>query len=117
QDFGSLLSRIISTVDRYGLKRTHLQKHKKEVDRFLNTVASADYSSELTSKYKKRFGKSGRKMFTFLAHDGVPWNNNNAEHAIKAFAKYRMISNGRMTAGGLQSYLVLLYLISASSSS
>jgi hypothetical protein len=38
----------------------------------------------------------------------VPWHNNNAEHAIKHFAKYRMISNGRMTANGLQAYLVLL---------
>src|SRR5262249_11426543 len=108
QDFGSLLSRIISTVDRYGLKRTHLQKHKKEVDRFLNTVASADYSSELTSKYKKRFGKSGRKLFTFLSHDGVPWNNNNAEHAIKAFARLRRTIEGLSTPKGIEEYLILL---------
>ena len=107
QDFGNLLSRIISTVDRYGLKRRHLQKHKKEVDRFLNTVASADYSSELANKYKKRFGKSGLKMFTFLAHDGVPWNNNNAEHAIKRFAKHRRDADGRFTQTSLNEYLVL----------
>jgi hypothetical protein len=107
QDFGNLLRRIISTVDRYGLKRRHLQKHKKEVERFLNTVASADYSSELASKYKKRFGKSGLKMFTFLAHDGVPWNNNNAEHAIKRFAKHRRDADGRFTETSLNEYLVL----------
>jgi hypothetical protein len=41
-----------------------------------------------------------------VAHQ--PWHNNNAEHAVKHFAKYRMISNGRMTANGLQPYLVLL---------
>ena len=23
------------------------------------------------------------RLFTFLDYDGVPWNNNNAEHAIK----------------------------------
>ena len=40
-------------------------------------------------KYKKRFQKkSGEKLFTFLDHDGVPWNNTNAEHAIQRFAKY-----------------------------
>ena len=32
--FGSLLREIIETVDRYGLKRRHLQKHKKRVFRF-----------------------------------------------------------------------------------
>ena len=111
QDFGNLLKRIISTVDRYGLKRRHLQKHTKEVGRFLNTVASADYSSELANKYKKRFGKSGVKMFTFLAHDGVPWNNNNAEHAIKRFAKHRRNADGRFTQTSLDEYLVLASIL------
>jgi hypothetical protein len=106
-EFANLLRRIISTVDQYGLKRRHLQKHKKEVDRFLNTVASAEYSSELARRYKKRFGKSGQKMFTFLAFDGVPWNNNNAEHAIKRFAKHRRDADGRFTETSLHEYLVL----------
>lgn len=48
-----------------------------------------EFSSLLANKYKKRFQKSGEKMFTFMEHDGVPWNNNNAEHAIKRFANYR----------------------------
>lgn len=47
-------------------------------------------------------------MFTFLDHDGVPWNNNNVEHAIKHFAKYRRLVNGRITESGLKDYLVLL---------
>jgi hypothetical protein len=38
----------------------------------------------------------------------VPWNNNNAEHAVKYFAKYRRLTNGRVTESGLQNYLVLL---------
>jgi len=33
-------------------------------------------------------------LFTFLEHDGVPWNNNNAEHAIKAFVRLRNIIGG-----------------------
>jgi hypothetical protein len=39
------------------------------------------------TKYKQRFEKNRDKLFTFLRYDGVPWNNNNAEHAIKAFAR------------------------------
>jgi len=46
-------------------------------------------------------------MFTFLDNDGVPWNNNNAEHAIKRFAKYRRNTDGYFTERSLQEYLVL----------
>ena len=46
-------------------------------------------------------------MFTFLDHDGVPWNNNNAEHAIKRFANYRKDADGRFTERTLEEYLVL----------
>jgi hypothetical protein len=44
----------------------------------------------------------------FLNSDGVPWNNNNAEHAIKRFAHYREITDGHLTENGLTDYLVLL---------
>jgi hypothetical protein len=37
----------------------------------------------------------------------VPWNNNNAEHAIKRFAKYRRDADGRFTQRTLEEYLVL----------
>jgi predicted RecB family nuclease len=106
-EFGRLLREIIQTVDRYGLKCRHLRKHKRGVSRFLGSVVSRDFSSELANKYKKRFQKSGTKMFTFLDHDGVPWNNNNAEHAIKRFAKYRRMADGQFTERTLNEYLVL----------
>src|SRR5712691_4015582 len=35
------------------------------------------------------YGHSKARIPTFLDHDGVPWNNNNAEHAIKAFVPLR----------------------------
>ena len=73
----------------------------------MESVVSREFSSELANKYKKRFQKSGKKMFTFLDHDGVPWNNNNAEHAIKRFAKYRRMADGQFTERTLNEYLVL----------
>ena len=97
----------IQTVDRYGLKSRHLRKHKPTVLRFLDSVASKDFTSDLAVSYKRRFQKSGAKMFTFLDHDGVPWNNNNAEHAIKGFAKFRAHADGRFTERSLREYLVL----------
>jgi hypothetical protein len=49
-------------------------------------------------------------MFTFLNFDDVPWNNNNAEHAIKAFATLRRVIDGVTTEKGLQDLLILLSL-------
>lgn len=105
--FGCLLRQIIQAVDDYGLKSRHLRKYKRVISAFLESVVSTDFSSELANKYKKRFQKSGQKMFTFLDHDGVPWNNNNAEHAIKRFAKYRRMADGQFTERTLKEYLVL----------
>ena len=108
QQFATLLRTIIETVDRYGLKRWHLHKHKKAVQRFLKNVCSQEFSSEVAEKYQKRFNKSGEKLFTFLDYDGVPWNNNNAEHAINWFAKYRRFADGSFTERSLKELLLIL---------
>jgi Transposase IS66 family len=107
-DFGRLLRPIVVTIDRHGLKKRHLHKHKAEVSRFFRVVESRVYSSESAAGYQKRLLKNEGKLFTFLDHDGVPWNNNNAEHAIKAFAYYRRVSDGKMSERGLADYLALL---------
>ena len=52
--------------------------------------------------------KNRDRLFTFLDYDGVPWNNNNAEHAIKAFARLRNIFGGTSTVKGMREYLILL---------
>ncbi len=48
------------------------------------------------------------KYVQSLRHDSVPWNNNNAEHAIKHYAQYREVTDGQMTESGINDYLVLL---------
>jgi len=108
QRFGHLLQAIIATVDRFGLKARYLKRHKAAVDRFLAAIASGVSDSEVARKLKKRMTKYGARLFTFLDYDGVPWNNNNAEHAVKHFAKYRRLANGRFTENGLRDYLKLL---------
>jgi hypothetical protein len=68
----------------------------------------ASFKSEVALKTQKRFEKNSDKLFTFLHYDGVPWNNNNAEHAIKAFAKLRDIVSSSSTKKGIDEYLTLL---------
>jgi predicted RecB family nuclease len=106
--FGKLLRSVVATIDEHGLKRWHLIKHKLDVNRFFESVAKAQYRSELADGYCKRLLKCQGKLFTFIEHDGVPWNNNNAEHAIKRFAYYRELADGMLTEAGLNQYLVLL---------
>jgi hypothetical protein len=106
--FAELLRAIVQTVDRYGLKRHFLRKHLASVDRFYKKLIAPDYHSEAAIKCKQRFDKNHDKLFTFLRYDGVPWNNNNAEHAIKAFAKLRTVMRGTSTEKGIEEYLTLL---------
>jgi predicted RecB family nuclease len=107
-EFGKLLRSIVATIDRHGLKKWHLHKHKPEVTRFFRDLEARVYRSELAESYQRRLLKYQGKLFTFLDHDGIPWNNNNAEHAVKAFAYYRRVSDGMLEEGGLSDYLVLL---------
>jgi hypothetical protein len=43
-----------------------------------------------------------------LTYDGIPWNNNNAEHAIKAFARLRRLIEGMTSQKGIEADLILL---------
>jgi predicted RecB family nuclease len=107
-DFGVLLRGIIESIDRYGLKRYHLHKHEADVDKFYLKLNGESFRSEVASEYWRRLVRYRGKLFTFLRHDNVPWNNNNAEHAFRPFANYRSTSDGQMTETGLRDYLVLL---------
>jgi hypothetical protein len=108
QAFGALLRPIIETIDRFGLKAHYLRKHKKAVARFYNVLIARNYVTEAAIGYRKRFAKHFDRLFTFLDQDGVPWNNNNAEHAIKALARLRNTIGPKSTPKGLSEYLVLL---------
>jgi len=66
-----------------------------------------DFENEVTESWKKKFLSYRTELFTFLDFDNIPWNNNNAEHAIKAVALYRK-NVSYSTEKGLQEYLVLL---------
>src|SRR5262249_54460189 len=78
QRFSALLQKVVETVDRYGLKKRHLHKHRKEVETFFDEACAAESPSEVARGYQARFEKYRDKLFAFLDYDGVPWNNNNA---------------------------------------
>ena len=76
--------------------------------RFYKELSLREYCIEYALQLKRRFEKNRDKLFTFLTHNGVPWNNNNAEHAIKAYARSRVMFQGAPSAIAMSEYLVLL---------
>ena len=82
----------------------------RDVARFFCNLSGRQFHSDLAQAYQQRLTKNREKLFTFLHYDAVPWNNNNAEHALKHYARYREVTDGQMTETGLRDYLVLLSL-------
>jgi predicted RecB family nuclease len=105
--FGVLLRGIVDSIDKWGLKARRLRRHKHDVDRFFSKIESSTVSSEAALSLNKRFVKNRRKLFTFLDYDGVPWNNNNAEHAVRAFTRIRNCI-ATSTVKGTKEYAILL---------
>jgi hypothetical protein len=106
--FGALMRDIVGTIDQHGLKRQHMLKHEGEVTKYFDPLPSQSYQSEAAEALRARLVKYRDKLFTFMKHDGVPWNNNNAENAIRRFGYYREENAGRLKADGLRDFLVLL---------
>jgi hypothetical protein len=106
--FGVLLREVVTTIDEYGLKQRHLKKHERAVAHFFESVATKSFRSDAAEALRERLLKNRDELFTFLHYDGVPWNNTNAENAIKRFAAYRENTAGNMKEAGLKDYLVLL---------
>ncbi len=106
--FGTLLRSIVMTVDSHGLRHEFLEAHEPEVAAFADTLTRQSFSSEAAEILRDRLLKCWGRLFTFIHHDGVSWNNNYAENAIRYFAYYREKVKGVMTTSGLREYLILL---------
>ena len=105
--FGTLLRDIVETIDSHGLKARSLAKHKKAAVGFVEHVVSMNCEAEAGLALQKRIEKNRDKLFTFLDYDGVPWNNNNAEHAVRAFTRLRN-AIGTSTPKGTREFATLL---------
>jgi hypothetical protein len=108
QGFSDLMMGIVKTIDKRGLRKRYLKKYKKDVDRFYKKTIYKNGETEIMIKWQKRFKKNEGKLFTFLDYDDCPWNNNNAEHAIIPFAKYRTYKDTYFTEKTIKEYLALL---------
>ena len=75
---------------------------------FFDTLADRIYESDASQALQERILRNRERLFTFLQHDGVSWNNNLAEDAIKRISNYREDVGRNVKEGGLTEHLVLL---------
>jgi predicted RecB family nuclease len=108
REFAVLLKSIVDTIDHRGLKKRFLRKHQLEVDRFYRKISQLECNSDEAKKCRHRFVRNRDKLFTFLGHDGIPWHNNNAEHAIRAVSKLRNLTRGSFTERTIGNNMILL---------
>jgi hypothetical protein len=111
ESFANLLRDIVLAIDRYGMRRRNLHKYVKKAEKLCIAIGDPKFTSVSAAKYQNRFVKYGDRLFTFLDHDGIPWNNNNAEHAINHFAKLRRITDGTFTRSSIEKLCVLLTVL------
>jgi hypothetical protein len=102
------LKPIVETIDKHGLKSKFLSKHKRNAEAFLDWIGEREVTSEVCQGYKTRIERYGKRLFTFLDYDGVTWNNNNAENALKLVASRRGLLGTSVSESGLKDYLVFL---------
>jgi len=110
EQFGSLLRQIVASIDEHGLKRHYLRRHRPDVEHYFDGLARSSPQSEPAQAIRERLLRYREKLFSFIDHDDVAWNNNHAENAIKQFAYFREGRVGIMSEAGLKDYLVLLSL-------
>ncbi len=104
----NLVVPIFQTIQKYGSKKRHLNKFKKPIDQFYKkNIDHQIYKFEVTIKYQKRFQRYSDSLFIFLEEDGIPWNNNMAEKALRHLAVQRKIS-GTFFDSLVSDYLLLL---------
>ena len=108
KSFTCVLRNIVATIDKYGLKKRHLNKHNKQVTRFFEDVLSRDYISETARQYQKRLARNKDKLFFFLNHDNISWNNNAVEHAIKLLATHKNKNLAFFRESRMEEYLKIM---------
>lgn len=102
---------IFEKVNKYGLKKRNLAKHRREIQNYFSTLNITEFETELAIGYQKRLLKNKGKLFTFKEYDGIPWNNNNAENAVKSFAYSRTLTKNQRKEKGMSDYLVWLSIL------
>lgn len=111
--FAKKLRRILNDSIKVGrtvnVKRDRLRA-KNRFERRIEKLIKAYSSSEEKNckRFIKRLKREKGMLFTFLEEDGVDWNNNASERAIRPSVVIRKITYGNQSIEGADAYKVLM---------
>jgi hypothetical protein len=75
------------------LSKEYLGSFSVQIDSFYEKMIFGKiYQSDVALKYQKRLKKYRDSLFTFINYDGIPWNNNMAERALRHLVVQENIS-------------------------
>jgi transposase len=105
----SILKRAIEYTDKdpppsMEERKNACREFKEEMKAFLDK----GWTDEDAVRISKELRKRQDMLFTFMAHEGVSWHNNDAERAIRQGVLHRKISGGRRTWTGAEVFEVIL---------
>jgi hypothetical protein len=104
----NLIVPMLEALQQEGRPQRHLHTLQKQVALFYEEIIlNQHYQSELVLKYQNRFIQYRASLFTFLEYDGIPWENNTAERALRPLTVQEKIS-GSFSPSLMPDYLRLL---------
>ncbi len=111
--FAKKLKRILRDSIRVGEKvKVHEERLRAKARleaRVDALIASYSSSSEKNcARFLKRLRRERGMLFTFLEEDGVEWNNNAAERALRSSVVIRKITYGNQSDEGAAAHAVLM---------
>lgn len=83
---------------------------EERVDELIESYSSSSSSSKERNcaRLLKRLRRERGMLFTFLEEDGVDWNNNSAERALRSSVVIRKITYGNQSDEGARAHAVLM---------
>lgn len=76
------------------------------IDKLIASYSSSEEKN--CARLLKRLGRERNMLFTFLEEDGVDWNNNAAERALRSSVVIRKITYGNQSDEGAHAHAVLM---------
>jgi len=112
--FARKLKRIINDAIR--LHKSNASKEEKLASKFkfekrITKLLSCHYTETNCTRLCKTLRREQDNLFTFLAIEGVDWNNNIAERALRPSVIIRKITNGNRSEAGANAHAVLMSVI------
>lgn len=91
-------------------KRITIDEAVRRLFELIETLRSEGVANAAIERILKRFEKFAPSMFTYLEHDDVPPDNNNAERPLRHFVAQRKVSGNFVNRDVMDVYAVLLSL-------